>query len=468
MIDGEPTGIRSGSWWRRWRATTRLVAAALIVASIAARLASGVDVPKVRGHQLFFFFDARPYDSPDAGLPARVTFVTILNPATETVAVEVVAYDQRLAPIVAETLEIPSGQRVVLDLPSRYAEEHEEILTAGLLVVTPVMSADDPRPIVPPSELAGSFTVAGPYNGFGENAFGRSVIGESKPGDVVDGRAVKYEPIGPTSGIVAISGYFDLDQLGDPDQDGNRVVLVAFEDRYEEMQPFRIAAPDPAVGVAPTFCSTSGVVAAQPTPVVGGVYLTDLRAIGGDTTPTRGSVFFAFDARPDLNVFGVFSQALEHLGAGQRMPALGRVPPCETPALTPTATPTPTESPRPVVTPVPAPTCGNDIVEPSAGEQCDGEDVACFDLVGGNDEASCPARAPCVDCRYDVSACAACACDADSDCNLEIDCSAIRPGCVSVTACVDGVCLSEPPGEDLLQQICTGPRWENRRVPRCE
>ena len=455
MVDHEPVRIRRGAPWWRWQVATLLASTTLVGLLIAASRVSGVDVPQVRGDQLFFFFDARKYEDPAAGLPARVTFATIFNPGSAAVAVEVAAYDRDLTLIVAETLEIGPGQRELIGLPDRYAAEHPGIHTAGLLVVTPVEGVDDDQPVVPPSQLAGSFTVAGPYNGFGESAFGRSVDGEHDAGDLVDGTIVKYETVGPTSGILMIPGYFDPENLSPPDKDGNRVVLVAFEDLYEDGKPFRIVAPDTAVGVKPTFCGELGAVTPQQTPAVGGVLVTDLEALGGDATPHGGSVVFEFDRRQNLNVFGVFSQALEHLGAGHRLPAAGRTPPCPTPAPTPVPPPT---------GPTPRPICGNGVVED--GEQCDTQEIKkCYEVVGADDLA-CPGDVRCVGCLYDTSACAPCPCDADSDCHLKVDCSAVRPGCGSITACRAGICLSARPVGAQLEEICSGRRPEDGD-PRC-
>ena len=110
--------------------------------------------------------------------------------------------------------------------------------TAGLAVVTPVVSSDDLTPVVPSQPIVGGFTFANLQlsSGFGQNPFARSAVGAGSgapaaPGTQVDGVSVVYERFDP--GILNIPVYFDPATLAPPANDGNRILIAAFADRYD-------------------------------------------------------------------------------------------------------------------------------------------------------------------------------------------------------------------------------------------
>jgi hypothetical protein len=445
-------------WVGAYRTAVAVGIAALLGVLGGAPPARGIDIPDVRGDQLFFFYDAREYDDEMAEGRARTTFVNVLNPGAENVVLELATYPANLADPTTETITLGPGQNQVVDFA-------DDLAAAGLLVVTPVVSEANHTPVVPATRLAGSFTVAGPFSGFGENAFARSVEGERSAGATVDGTSVRYEPIRPANGVLMIPTHYDPGDLNPPEEDGNRVVLIAFEDRYGGTAGFRIGPPATALDVQPIFCGEAGRLEGG-TVEVAGVLVTDLQSLADDALPrSSGSVYFKVGST-SASVFGIFSQAVGHLGAGHRLVAAGQVPPCAT--APPEITPSP-----PIITPVtPPPTarqpvCGDGLAE--GDEECDGSDLrgmTCLLVVGGR---SCDGNVlHCSGCKLDTSACGACSCSQDRQCRVSIDCEAVRPGCGrDVRACRMSRCVSAPPSGEDLAEICDGQDPEDRR-PRCE
>jgi hypothetical protein len=117
---------------------------------------------------------------------------------------------------------------------------------------------------------------------------------------------------------------FSPQMLAPPSQDGNRIILVAFNDRYG--QTFDIEPLSDTVQV--TFFDTTGQLVAQDSVPVNGVLLSDLQALAGTVTlSSSGKVFFETGTSGDrANRFGLFSQSLGTFASGQRMPAVDLVP----------------------------------------------------------------------------------------------------------------------------------------------
>lgn len=297
-----------------------LTGVALILLSllIAAPLAAQtVPAPDASGDQLLYLYDART---------DRVPFLSVANPSDETVFVEVALYPADLSARLGDAvLELGSAANQVIDLTTFAGGVASG--SAGLVVMTPVVSRDDRRPIVPPRPLIGGFTLANLAlgAGFGQNPFARFAMTSdgqpAAPGTVVDGSAARYERFAP--GVLAVPVYFNPDTLAPPERDGNRVLLAAFTDRYGV--PFTVG-PLAASFTATFFDATGMRVAEQPGQLTG-VLLSDLQSLAGgaSVSGSSGKVFIALDAG-EGSVFGVFAQSLGTFAAGQAMPAVATVP----------------------------------------------------------------------------------------------------------------------------------------------
>jgi len=287
------------------------------LAATTARAQSTIAVPDVRGDQILFVYDARPN---------RTSFLLVSNPGDDPVTVEVALYPASLdGKLASTTLELASAGHSVIDPASIAAGAAAG--SAGLAVVTPIRSAGDPTPVVPSAPLAGSFTLANTalQSAFGENGFGRLAVGNggsrAAAGTAVDGSTVRYQRIAPA--VLAIPVYFAPASLGPAANDGNRVVLASFSDRYDG--GFSIA-PATAARDA-SFFGGNGVRSAERALSVSGVLLSDLQSVAGPEAvlPGSGKVFFAVSA-PNANVLGVFSQSLGTFASGHRMSAVAAVP----------------------------------------------------------------------------------------------------------------------------------------------
>lgn len=281
-----------------------------------------VGTPGIHGDQLFFFFDART---------GRVPFLTVSNLSLDDIDLEIVFYSQDLAQKLATRKEKLVGLgNVVLD-PTTIPGVSGH---AGLTVVTPV-SGNPARPVVPPSAgiddptppLFGSFTLANTDlgAGFGQNPLARVATNRrgERPasGLPVDGTNVRYQRIAPEA--LVVPSYFRPDTLSPTSKDGNRIVLVTFEDLYFS-DGFEVRAK--AIDFDAFFNDASGTDVATKTNVrVNGVHLDTLQNLAGATTLTSSGKITIATRNPvpdDTNLFGLVSQALGTFSVGQRMPGI--------------------------------------------------------------------------------------------------------------------------------------------------
>src|SRR5262245_61357089 len=246
---------------------SRVAAAALLaVLFLGARAASAqptIRIPEVSGDQLIFFYDNRT---------DRTSFLSFSNPSSRPVLVEVAFYSDTLAQRLGqELLTLEAASNVVVDPTS--AAGGVAAGKAGLAVVTPIVSPDVRLPIVPPEPLVGSFTVANTTLGaaFGENPFGRFAVNPSgelaPPDDLVDGATVLYQRFAPE--ILMAPVYFNPQTLAPASDDGNRIILVAFNDRYG--QTFDIEPLSETFRVS--FFDNAGELVAQDSVPVNGILL---------------------------------------------------------------------------------------------------------------------------------------------------------------------------------------------------
>lgn len=306
--------IQHGGSARVLLATTLL---AVLGVAHGAGAQSTIAVPDVRGDQLLFVFDARP---------SRVSFLLLSNPGDAPVTVELALYPASLASrLGATSITLAAAGHAVIDPGSVAGGAGAG--NAGLAVATPIAGQGDPTPVVPPVPLTGSFTLANTAlaSAFGENAFGRLAVtsggARAAAGSIVDGGSVKYQRIAPA--VLAIPVYFAPATLGPVENDGNRVVLAAFADRYAA--GFSLAPADAAVDAV--FFDGGGVRVVERSLTVSGVLLSDLQSVAGPDRALSGSgkAFFAIDA-PGASVLGVFSQSLGTFASGHRMASAPALP----------------------------------------------------------------------------------------------------------------------------------------------
>jgi len=324
---------------RRTRARGgRVVAAALATLALLAAGRAGaqstVTVPGVSGDQLIYFYDARTN---------RVPFLTVANPAATPVVIEVAFYPATLGNRLGEAVfTLPGGGNLVIDPTSSSVAGGVVAGNAGLAVITPITSATDSQPIVPPEPLTGGYTLANLQltAAFGENPYGRLAVGSNgqraSAGARVDGNAVRYQRFTPS--VLMVPVYFNPQDLAPADQDGNRVILAAFNDVYGSQFDVSALSDTPAA----LFCDANGFEAAVGEAAVSGVLSTSLQAIAGDAIlSSSGKLFLDVNAGSG-NVLGIYAQSLGTFAAGQRMPAVASIPDCPQPVG-----PTPTQTPRP-------------------------------------------------------------------------------------------------------------------------
>lgn len=306
---------RSPTWLAtRWVALTSLITT-LGLADLAN--AQTLGQPDVSGDQLIFLYDAR---SP------RVPFLSIANPSDETIFLDVAFFNADLSSRVASmVIELGGAANTVID-PTSFAGGGANG-NAGLAVVTPVVANDNLQPVVPPERITGGFTLANLNleSGFGQNPFARLAVNGSgtpqSPGTAVDGSSVFYERFAPN--VLMIPVYFDPATLSPPEDDGNRVLLAAFNDSYSA-SGFNVGSLSTSASAA--YFDNEGVRIVDATVAINGVLLSDLQSIAGTgISGSSGKVFFDVDAG-NGNIFGLFSQSVGTFAAAQRLPAVSSVP----------------------------------------------------------------------------------------------------------------------------------------------
>lgn len=327
---------KSGARSRVLASAAALLASLVIAAQAGAQ--ATVTVPGVSGDQLIYFYDART---------DRVPFLTVANPAATPVVIEVAFYPANLSSRLGEAVfTLPGGGNVVIDPTSSSVAGGAANGNAGLAVVTPITSTSDAQAIVPPQPLTGGYTLANLQltAAFGENPYGRLAVGSNgnraTAGAKVDGSAVKYQRFTPA--VLMVPTYFNPQDLAPPAQDGNRVIVAAFNDAYGA--EFDVTALSDTA--AALFCDNEGFEAATGSAAVNGVLVSNLQEIAGSATLNASGKLFLDVNAGNGNVLGIFAQSLGTFAAGQRMPAVATVPDCpQRTSPTPTPTKTPTVTP---------------------------------------------------------------------------------------------------------------------------
>ncbi|MBM4269020.1 MAG: hypothetical protein FJ144_20830 [Deltaproteobacteria bacterium] len=295
-----------------------LVLAVVLAVAFAGRASAQttLETPLVVGDQLFFVYDTSG---------PRVAFVNLSNPSAEAVELEVSFYPFGGGRPEARFALGPFANHVVNPLDVAGVAG-----TRGMIVVTPVAGPESAQPIVPPAPLAGTFTQANTTAGaaFGGNPVGRLAVlasGErAAPGAPVDGTTVRYQRFTPPA--LTIATYYDPTTLDPPEVDGNRVILVTFEDGYGAR--FDPVAPATARNLDWVFFDNEGGEVGRGGALATAMILDrSLRDLAAPRTLTSsGKAFFAYDTSGGGNVFGFFLQSLAAFGAGEHMPAVAEFP----------------------------------------------------------------------------------------------------------------------------------------------
>jgi hypothetical protein len=323
-----------GASSRRRMAVSALALVSLLASSITAQ-AQLLFPPfptetNTYGDQLVYFYDVRP---------ARTTFLTVGNPSGSAVLLEIVYYSQGLERITEQVVTLPALGSTVLDPGQSQGVAN----TAGLAVMTPIVSEADHTPIVPPRPLVGGFSIVNQTLGAGTggNPFGRLALSQTgadlerraEPGATVNGVNVRYQNIAPSTPFDGRSSltfpvYFNPNTLSPPQLDGNRLFFASFADRYfATIGPggaprFNIT-PDPVDTTATFFSSSGGAPLLVTTLTVSGVRLETLQGLAGDVQFTSGGRLDISYPLPGLtssdNFFGMASQSLGTFAIGQRL-----------------------------------------------------------------------------------------------------------------------------------------------------
>lgn len=314
----------------RFRATVAalsvLVASCLHASETLAQ--SLIATPGTSGDQLLFFYDATAGHAP---------FLVVSNVSPAALTIEIAWYSQGLTQRLATQVQtLAIGANVILD-PSQVQGVSGN---AGITVVTPIMSASDARPVVPPplndtlpaassGPLVGGFTLAdlSTNSAFGQNPLARVAVdstgARASAGAIVDGTTIRYQRIAPN--VLLIPFYFNPNGAVPL---ANRAILGAFEDRYAA-NGFSIGPV--AVDLGFGIVDASGNDVGNGTFPVNGVGFTDVQSLAGATPLTSsGKVVLGLSAPlpANANLVGLMSQSLGTFAVGQGMPGYfeGREP----------------------------------------------------------------------------------------------------------------------------------------------
>ncbi len=254
----------------------------------------------------------------------------VSNFSPTALTVEIAWYPQDLTQRLATQFQaLPSGGNVVLDT----SQVQNVNGNAGLAVVTPVMSAADARPVVPPlrnddrptassGALAGGFTLAdfSTNSAFGQNPLARVAVDaagqRAAAGALVDGTAIRYQQIQPAALVVPF--YFNP---GGGTALTNRAILALFQDLYTAN---RFDIGPRSLTLTAAFLDAAGNAVGQGSLPVSGVAFTDVQSLAGPTPLTSsGKIRFTSDTPltgANANLLGLMSQSLGTFAVGQGLP----------------------------------------------------------------------------------------------------------------------------------------------------
>jgi hypothetical protein len=276
--------------------------------SLAAGLFSMV--PDGRGDQLVFYYDARD---------GFTTFLNLHNPGDSPLTLNLVAYGPDFGEPFTDPITLGAGSTRTIDI----AELRGRGLPAqvGVAFVTAVDGSG--RSVVTRS-LAGNFTVAnlatnsawgGPAAARVAVQLGSGGVGTPQLGAIIDGTSVLLRAIRPDRVDLAV--YYDPDTLAAPEQGGNQIIFVSFND--VPGQTFAAEATVTRWSIAAR--RNDGQAVTPPELDVLGVQVEHLESVlGSQAKGAAGSVLFSAGASGAYNRLVFFTESLGTFATGYLLP----------------------------------------------------------------------------------------------------------------------------------------------------
>ena len=269
-------------------------------------------VPEGRGDQLVFYYDARD---------GFTTFLNLHNPGDEALTVSLAAYGPALGAPFTDLITLGAGATRTLDV----AELRDRGLPAqvGVAFATAVDGAGSP---VVTRSLAGNFTVANlaTSSAWGAAAAARTAVQltaggvvAAERGATIDGESVLLRALRPDR--VHLATYYAPDTLQAPEQGGNQLIFLSFND-----------VPGDAFGAAAASTRwtldarrNDGAAFSAGEVDVSGVQVKHLEELlGDDAGSSAGSIVFSAAASGAYNRLVFFTESLGTFATGYLLPAV--------------------------------------------------------------------------------------------------------------------------------------------------
>jgi hypothetical protein len=267
-------------------------------------------MPDGRGDQLIYVYDARD---------GFTTFLNLHNASDAELVVSLLLYGPDFGTPFTDTVTLAAGTTRTLDV----GEMRDRGLPAQFGVAFATVVDPAGRPIVTRS-IAGNFTVANLTTGsaWGAHAAARAAVELTASGIVtpdagvpIDGETVLLRAIRPDR--VSLATYYDPATLQDPEQGGNQLIFVSFNDVPGES----FSAEAATTRWRLTARRNDGEPLAAEAYVAGGVDVSHLEAVLGEEAAGRaGSVLFTADPSGAYNRLVFFTEALGTFATGYLLP----------------------------------------------------------------------------------------------------------------------------------------------------
>jgi hypothetical protein len=275
-------------------------------------LAAGLfsTVPDARGDQLAFYYDARS---------GFTTFMNLHNGGDTSLTVSLALYGPDFGEPFSDVLTLGAGSTKTIDV----AELRDRGLPAqyGIAFATVVDGAG--RPIVT-RNLAGNFTVANvaTSSAWGAAAAARTAVqlgaggvGTPALGAHIDGESVLLRAIRPDR--VSLAVYYDPATLASPDQGGNQLIFLSFNDVPGDT----FAAEAAVTRWSLAARRNDGQAFSPPELDVLGVQVEHLESVlGAQANGAAGSILFSAGASGAYNRLVFFTESLGTFSTGYLLP----------------------------------------------------------------------------------------------------------------------------------------------------